>query len=187
MVRRNLNRQKIIDAAATVLDRDGMEQLTLQKVSKALQVKPPSLFNHISGLPEIKSELTVLGVNQLMEYLTESVDPHSEENLWYQIACGYRKFAHRHPGLYDAITNAPDELSEKALEEINSPFLWVVKNLGIKDMKFEDQVHTVRIIRSMLHGFIDLEKSGGFKQKVDPDVSFKKMVDVFIEQFKNFS
>jgi hypothetical protein len=40
----------------------------------------------------------------------------------------------------------------------------------------DDAVHAVRAIRSALHGFVDLERSGGFAMDVSLDASFERLV-----------
>jgi hypothetical protein len=49
--------------------------------------------------------------------------------------------------------------------------------LGGSGLEGDDVIHAVRALRSAVHGFAALEASGGFGLAVDPDVSFRRLVD----------
>ena len=42
----------------------------------------------------------------------------------------------------------------------------------------DDEIHALRMLRSMLHGFATLEVDGGFRFDTDVDDSFTWMVDL---------
>ncbi|HIY41557.1 MAG TPA: WHG domain-containing protein, partial [Candidatus Nocardiopsis merdipullorum] len=44
----------------------------------------------------------------------------------------------------------------------------------------EQHVHVIRGLRSALHGFVDLEITGGFGLPEDVDTSFALLVEVFV-------
>lgn len=46
---RDLTRQRIIAAGLGLLDRDGLDALTMRRLSDALGVTPMALYNHVSG------------------------------------------------------------------------------------------------------------------------------------------
>jgi AcrR family transcriptional regulator len=50
VARRGLDRAQVIEAAATLADRDGLESVTLGRLAGELGVRPPSLYNHVDGL-----------------------------------------------------------------------------------------------------------------------------------------
>ena len=49
--RRGLDRKAVVDAAVELLNAGGTKSLTLNRLAKKLGVQPPSLYNHIDGLP----------------------------------------------------------------------------------------------------------------------------------------
>jgi AcrR family transcriptional regulator len=44
--KRGLSLEQVIEAAADVADRDGLDALSLASVASALGVRPPSLYRH---------------------------------------------------------------------------------------------------------------------------------------------
>ena len=44
-----------------------------------------------------------------------------------------------------------------------------------------DALHVIRGLRSIMHSFVDIERSGGFGLPLDLDNIYKRLVTVFIE------
>jgi AcrR family transcriptional regulator len=63
--RAGLDRQAVVTAAARMVDEEGYSQVTLGAVAGKLGVRTPSLYNHVSGLPELQLLLALRGLEQL--------------------------------------------------------------------------------------------------------------------------
>ncbi len=61
----------------------------------------------------------------------------------------------------------------------------VAKNLGVSNLD-EKVVHKIRILRSVLHGFIDLELRGGFGKSESVEESFLILRDQQTNVFLDF-
>jgi len=44
----------------------------------------------------------------------------------------------------------------------------------------EDALHAIRALRSVLHGFVDLEIAGGFGLDLDRDESFRRLMETLL-------
>ncbi len=44
----------------------------------------------------------------------------------------------------------------------------------------DETLHVIRGLRSLLHGFVDLETAGGFGMALDRDESFRRLLNVFV-------
>lgn len=71
--RAGLHQKMIIEAAAEIADQEGINGVTLAALSKKMNVRPPSLYNHISGLQGIRTELAVSGLTKLFDQMADSV------------------------------------------------------------------------------------------------------------------
>ena len=95
------------------------------------------------------------------------------------MAAAYRTFAHTHPGIYRATLRAaaPDEPElVAAAQEILDILMATLQGYGLSE---EDTLHTICGLRSVLHGFVDLETSGGFALALDCDESFRRLIRGF--------
>lgn len=61
MSQNNINEQLIIETSASLVNKVGLTNLSLKLVAEELNIKSPSLYNHISSLEELKSKLMIYG------------------------------------------------------------------------------------------------------------------------------
>ncbi|WP_438434317.1 TetR/AcrR family transcriptional regulator [Gorillibacterium sp. sgz500922] len=172
--RSGLDQAAILAAASELADSQGFEALTLATLAHKLNIRPPSLYNHIAGLPELRRLLALDGLTRLTEQLTRRLEEEAAgEEAVYRYGEGYLAFARRHPGLYEAIQRAPapdDPPLQAAAEQVVGLGL---KALAPYRLSPDEAIHAVRGIRSLLHGFVLLEKQGGFGLPQHPDASFR--------------
>jgi len=179
--RKYINLQRIIETAIALADAQGFEAVTLASVAEQLGIRIPSLYNHVNGLPGLRREMTLWGVRRLTEQVRRAATGKAGDEAVLSTAHAYRAFAHAHPGIYALTLRAPspDEPDLVAAgQEILEVILAVLQSYGLSE---EDRLHAVRGLRSVLHGFVDLETRGGFRLPLDRDESFRRLVEVFIQ------
>src|SRR5579864_2626218 len=62
-----LNQAAVIEAAAKLVDEEGIEQLSLGHLAERLDVRTPSLYNHVAGLPGLKRDLALYCLRDLLD------------------------------------------------------------------------------------------------------------------------
>lgn len=180
--RAGLDKAVIIDAAAELINTEGIEALSLSSLAKHLGVQPPSLYNHIDGLTGLRRELALRNARALGERLGDAAIGKSGPQALIAIAQAYREYIKESPGVYMASLRASGA-QETAAAELQSAeervvrvVMAVVASFGLQG---EDGLHAVRGLRSLVHGFATLEIAGGFGLPLDCDESFRRLVDVF--------
>jgi Tetracyclin repressor-like, C-terminal domain len=97
------------------------------------------------------------------------------------MADAYRAFAHARPGLYAAAMRSADaadtELADAGKRVVDVALI-VLQPYGLSGT---DALHIVRALRSILHGFVDLEAAGGFGLPLDCDETFRRLIKLFID------
>lgn len=179
--RKHIDRQRVLEAGIALADAHGFEAVTLASVAAELGIRIPSLYNHVAGLPGLRHELALWGLRQLGDRLRRAAVGRAGDEAIVSMAHAYRAFAHAHPGIYAATLRAatPDEPALAAAgQEALDTVLAVLEPYGFSP---EDTLHLVRSLRSLLHGFVDLEIAGGFGLALDRDESFQQLVHLFVE------
>ncbi|HEY8528241.1 MAG TPA: WHG domain-containing protein [Paenibacillaceae bacterium] len=187
MPRAGLDQQTVVQIAAELADGHGLENLTLAMLAQKLGIRTPSLYNHVNGLPELRRKLTLYGLNRLRDALARAAMGRSGDEALRAMAEAYLAFARKHPGLYEATQRSLDRRDaevEQAAAEAIEPVLRVLEAYGLQG---EAAIHTVRGFRSLLHGFADIERQGGFGMEVDPDASFHLLVEIFLAGIHSLS
>ena len=65
--RAGLNLQSIVKAATVLADEHGLHEVTLTVLAKKLGIRSPSLYNHVNGLPGLRREMALTGLDQRLK------------------------------------------------------------------------------------------------------------------------
>ena len=176
MPRAGLDTESVVDAAAEVADRDGLETLTLARVADEVGVRSPSLYNHVAGLDDLRRRLGLRGLAVLGDACRTAVMGRVGSEALVAMMRAYRQVAAEHPGLYRLTQTVapPDDVEWKeASDAIVGAVLAVLAGYGLDG---DDAIHAARTIRSAMHGFVLLESERGFGLFQDLDDSFEFLV-----------
>ncbi len=167
----------VVSAAAIIADERGIESLNLATVAEMLGVRPPSLYHHVDGVESLRRQVAIHGARHLADSFVSAARGLRGKKALLAIARAYREFARKHPGQLAAMLPADHEEVHKALLAPVAEITRVLTDLGIDS---EDAIHIVRALQSFLHGFIDLERRGGFGPTQKVDLSFEVGLELFI-------
>lgn len=179
--RRRLNRTLVVEQAAAMVDEGGVgTAVALSDLARTLDVRTPSLYNHINGQDDLQHALAVYSVQRLLDTLRAAVVGRSGRAALISIAHAYRGFVHAHPGTYPLTVRAPEpddtELATLS-QEIVQLLLLVMASIGLTG---DDATHAIRGLRAVLHGFTSLEAADGFKMPLNTDESFQRLLDAYL-------
>jgi TetR/AcrR family tetracycline transcriptional repressor len=153
-----LSRDAIFRAGLDLVDREGIDALTMRRLARALGVAPMSIYTHVPNKEDL-----VMGV--VNEATTKMVLPPPESPPWDAMRAVIREFrrvAHLHPNLVPLITRQPPtgvdslRILESALDAL--------RRAGL------DPAATARAYRmssSFAIGFVSLESGGYFRPLED--------------------
>ncbi|WOD61312.1 WHG domain-containing protein [Niallia taxi] len=182
--RPGLDLQTILKTATKLADTNGLEAVTLATLATTLQVKSPSLYNHVKGLQVLKIEMAKYGYRQLNDQLAEAAIGRSQDAAVHHLGKRYVSFVRSHPGLYEAMLRAPRAADEE-LEAIQSRSIQIVLQV-MNEYKLgeEETLHAVRGLRSILHGFASLEQNGEFGLPLKLDISLALALNAYLAGIK---
>ena len=178
--RRGLTAQIVIAAAAELVDAEGVSALTFSRVARELGVKPPSLYNHVDSLESLRRDLALHVFDELSELLGVAAMGRSGKDGLQAVADAIRRYTSAHPGLYllSAETRIDDdELVARSFRAVE-PVMAILRGFNLDD---DEAIHAARTLRAAIHGFVSLERTGGFGLDVDVDASFAWLVDRLAE------
>lgn len=180
-----LDLASILKEAGILADQHGIEEVTLANLAKRLKIRPPSLYNHFGGLPDLRRKLAIYGLEMLYAELSQAATRASVNDVILEVSKAYISFARKHPGIYEATLLAPnpeDVNVQLAGEKIVDLVVRVLKTF---DLNKDNTLHAVRGLRSILHGFSALEQRGGFKMSLDLDESLIITIRAFLAGIEN--
>lgn len=179
--KRWLTRDIVVETAVQLVNEAAdPHAVTLTAVAKALNVRLPSLYNHIAHADDLQEALALYAVEKLLHTLRTTAVGHVGTDALRHMAHTYRHFAHANPGLYPLILRAPatneSDLAARS-EELLQLLLLVLASCGLQG---EEALHMVRGFRAVLHGFVSLEQRGGYEMPLARDESFTRLVEAYL-------
>lgn len=178
--RAGLDQAAVVREAATLADEVGLEGLTLATLAARLHVQTPTLYHYVDGLAGLRRELALLGVHEMAARLGTAIMGKAGDDAVLALAQSYRAFVKEHPGLYAATVRAAepgnDVLAAAGQEVIDI----VLRALAAYQLQGDDAIHTVRVLRSVLHGFATLENAGGFGIPLAVDETFRRLMETLL-------
>ena len=178
LVRRPLDSERVISAAAEIADAEGLDKLTLTRVADVLGVRQPALYRHVAGYDDLVRSLSLRGREILAQRLADAAVGLSGNDAVAAVGHAWRKMVRDHPGIYaatDRYSCAGDAELEAAVERVLAVLGQVLRGF---DLTEADCVHAARTLRSAFHGFSHLESGDGHPLPHDPEDTFDHLVEL---------
>jgi AcrR family transcriptional regulator len=179
MARRvGIDRDDVLAAALEIVDADGLDALSLSAVATALDVRTPSLYSHVDGLPGLLDALSIAATADFGEALRDSVVGVAGDEAVAAFAHAYRRWATEHPGRY-ALSLRPVARGDKravgrgAIETMD-------RVLSAYGLGGAEATAAGRALRAALHGFATLEAADALGRG-SHDASFDYLVDLLVD------
>jgi AcrR family transcriptional regulator len=160
--RPRLNRHRVIAVAADLADDHGLHMVTLSAVAREVGVRTPSLYTHVRGSDDLRAGLAALALGELAERGQHALAGRAGRNALLALANVHRDYAREHPGRFEAAGALDVPLTpelETAAAHVADQTLAVLRGYPIPT---KDRVHAVRLVASLLRGFVELETGGAF-------------------------
>lgn len=162
MPSKKLSRHIIIEEAVAYISETGDADIPIREISRRLDVKAPSLYNHFSSMADLRHAVYQYSIDSFVTVLKESVDGKTKDEAIIAFAEAYHDYAMRNRGLYTLIMSIPSD-DDKTGCEIALPLLdlavSILSEYGLDDTS---AAHWQRVFRALLHGFVSQEHLGYF-------------------------
>ena len=86
MLRAGLDPEIVTEAAAAIVDAEGLAAMTLARLAASLRVAPPSLYKHIGGLEDLTVRVATLAIRRLVDRLVAAAIGRSAGQALHAIA-----------------------------------------------------------------------------------------------------
>ena len=184
MARMGLDKNAIIYRTAQLANNVGIENITLKSLANDLNIQPPSLYNHISGLDDLKKELMIYGWHQMEEQIIESVAGISGYDAIEAICRSFLEYATTNPGVFNAMLWYNKFENDEAQNATTKLFSVVFKIFSSLNISQENSDHLMRTFRSFLEGFALLVNHNAFGNPISINDSFELSLKVLMAGMK---
>lgn len=171
-----LNREAVVGRAAELADEIGLEQVTFTRLGRALGIAPPGVYRHLKDVADLRRAIGRRATGEVSAVLATACAGLSGADALTALAEALRAWAKQHPGRYDALQVAPEPDDPDGQAAAREVLTVIASALRAYRLAGDDLTDAIRFVRSTVHGFVALERVGGFKQPRDVDATFARIV-----------
>lgn len=186
MTRVGIDKDAIISKAVELVNKVGMEHITLKMLADNLGIKSPSLYNHINGLDDLKKQLMIYGWKQTEQRIIHAVIGVSGYDAIKAMCYAFYDYATENPGIFNVMlwyNKFQSDEMENATSELLSIIFKITKSLNLPDKYC---FHLIRTFRGFLEGFFLLVNNGSFGHPLPIMASFDISINILIAGIKSF-
>ncbi len=179
MPRAGLTPASVTEAGAALADEIGLDHLSMRLLAERLGVKTPSLYKHVTNLADLTHRIAVQAMTEVSDATRDATQGRAGSEALTAAAQAMRTYVKSHPGRYAAANAArptgPDDPLAPAVNRLLASLSAALRGYRLDPSQ---EIHALRMLRSMMHGFATLEVAGGFQLDTDVDESFTWMTDL---------
>jgi hypothetical protein len=156
----------------------GWDKLIAADLTKELE---QHLSEKVATIPEMRRILAVKGYRELREAVERAIAGQTGEDALRAMMLAMRRYALERPGLSAATFRTPETDSPEwrsASMELGAVVVGVFGQLGVRG---EQAHHALRILRSIVRGFVLHEMASSFLDPLSHDQSYELSIKVFTE------
>lgn len=186
MARAGLTTEKLVVAGAELADEVGFEHVTVSAVARRFDVKVASLYSHLSSSDDLKTRIALLALAEMADRVAAALAGRSGKDALSAAANVYRDYAHEHPGRYAAAQLRLDPATAAASAGPRHAEMTFAILRGY-DLPEAEQVHAVRLLGSVFHGYVRMELGGAYDHRQpDTDASWPRILDAVDAVLRNW-
>jgi TetR/AcrR family transcriptional regulator, tetracycline repressor protein len=171
--RGRLSRERILAAAVSFVDREGLSSLTMRRLGAELGVEAMSIYNHVPNKDAL--------LDGMVEVILGELEIPLGEGDWEErIRLGYRRFrslAHRHPNVFPLLVSRPPESPDGLW--LFEAFLRTMREAGFES---GTAFRAFRVLTNYVFGYATAEIRGFALEPADG-----KARDLPVEDFPEIS
>ena len=179
--RAGLDAETIVQKAAELADKDGLDALSMATLASHLGVRTPALYHYFAGLAGLRRQLSLMGIQKGAARVGRAVMGKAGDDAVLALAHTLRDFAKEHPGLYEAASRAPDPEDREWQAAGREVVEIMVRALSAYHLSHERARDVVRMLRSIVHGCVSLERIGGFGLPEEVDETFCSLLVALLD------
>ncbi|MFE0173302.1 TetR/AcrR family transcriptional regulator [Streptomyces sp. NPDC059002] len=165
--RAGLTTERVVRAGVELADEIGFDRVTPTELARRCGVKTASLYAHIKNFQDLRTRIALFALEELADQASAALAGRAGKDALAAFADVCRDYARKHPGRYAAtqLRLAPDAAADSAALRHSRMLRAILRGYGLGE---PEQAHAVRLLGSVLHGYISLEAAGSFSHSA-PD------------------
>jgi AcrR family transcriptional regulator len=172
--------ESILEKTRELVEREGADQLSLQKLASSLGIKAPSLYRYFPSKTDLLRTHNLQTLKDLTTSISEAAADYGDPKIrLLNLAKAWREFSQYFPRTYALAFSDNPEIhpDPEVLEAMAIPIQRVMAEISGE----EGSLTALRGLWALIHGFLLLEISGQFRRGGDLDEAFMQSVEAYLD------
>lgn len=185
MPKNNIDDDVILKTAAILSNKIGFYNLSLKILAEELHIKPPSLYNHITNLEDLKERIMLYGWKQIEQQMIDAAVGISGYEALKSMCRAFYEYAIHNKGVFTAMLWYNKYDNEEKNRITTRLFHVLFKILNSLNISENNSNHIIRTLRSFLEGFSLLVNNQAFGNPISIRESFELSLEIIMNGIKN--
>lgn len=159
-----VTKSAVMEATSNIADENGLNNVSLKAVAERLNIRTPSLYNHIHSLDDLLREVGHKGMMDMNERMMKAAIGTYGGTAIKAVAVEYLNFMIEHPGVYEIIQWTSWNGNDKTAEIFNNYASLLTTLVLSCNLKKESTENIVNLITGIIHGYTTLQLRHAFTQ-----------------------
>lgn len=170
----------VIDTASQIADERGLHNVSLKIIAEKLNIKTPSLYNHIENLDNLLLEVAHKGMRTMNERMERAAIGRAGDVAVKAVGIEYLNYMIEHPGIYETIQWATwNGTTETA--SIFEHYTNLLRTLILSCQLQEDYAEEIiKILTGILHGYTTLQLRYAFENPEQVRENLSNALDIIL-------
>ncbi len=172
----------VVRAARKLVERGGVDQLSMQTVAETVGIRAPSLYKRFADRAALLAAVETDALASLGHALERAAKTGKPTADVAAMGRAYRAFAKSHPRLYDLLfarATPRSEETDRARADAAKPVLEAMKKL----VGEERALVAARVLTAFVHGFVSMENAGAFRLGEGVEEAYELGVSTLLKNF----
>lgn len=152
-----ITKEAVIQAASDIADEKGLNNLSLKAVAEKLNIRTPSLYNHINCLDDLLRAVAHNGMRQMNERMKQTAIGKAGTAAIKAAAIEYLNYMIIHYGVYETIQWAAWHGTEETAAIFDDYLALLTTLIESCDFALEHTNEILDMLTGIIHGFTTLQ------------------------------
>lgn len=175
-----ITKADVIQAASDIADKNGLSNVSLKAVAENLNIRTPSLYNHIDNLESLLREVAHNGMKAMNKRMMQAALGKIGDTAIKNVGIEYLNYMIEHPGIYETIQWATwhgNEETRKIFDNYLSLMKALVLSCNFKSVNVDD---ILNLLTGVLHGYTTLQLRYAFTKPDEVRTALSTALDTVL-------
>ncbi|MDN9333396.1 TetR/AcrR family transcriptional regulator [Clostridioides difficile] len=175
-----VSKKMVIQTASDIADKSGLNSVSLKIVADKLNIKTPSLYNHIESLTELLREVAHNGMRIMNERMVKVAVGKTGKEAIQLISIEYLNYMIEHPGIYETIQWAGWNGTEETATIFNNYLSLLTTLIQSCNLNKDKTLEILNMLTGIIHGYTTLQLRNAFSAPDKVRRELSEMIDTLL-------